>query len=653
MSYQGMPVSLSPVSSFSMSPHTSTSPLTHQQGYPSQQAQYSTSPINTNQYPLPPQLGQQASLGVWPDANSFDLSHIDINLANSIHSSQAALGMYVPVAPVQMPQTSNANGVPIFQQYGQIANGQGTSPPLQFGLSSTPSLTPSHTTSPSSMDEPAERKPSLIGSIASMDHSSSIPVKSDSYSSEYSNPVIPHVSPDAKQFALPPQSAVEQVDLSSFQWNPSTYTIDPRYQIRQSHAQSDDEGDQGPTLGNLAMYNDADEPITHGRRRSSLGVWAEGLNRMTLQDGSIAPQAMLPDPYTAVQVAHQAANLRPTFPMTTVMEGTEPSKMPSASDVKDYWKQYMREPTGSTPQLEKREGESSVASTSSRPGLERGLSKSNSAPDLTSPSVLANTFSYDRSDAALAHANAHPHAQPMQHVSTMGGSDPTTQNWQNQIHQRQAGFTMQPGGRFGRNSTGGATSMLPPASSNSGSNNARPVASIMQYSGALQQTLAPERAPSFGLTPNTEKANPTATFPRTPSKLSQRTTFTSATARPGNKRLPSQTLVPEAKKRSSSFSVYDDQDAGILGVAEDESRNGWNMAALQGMANFQPGPGYGGIPMPGYATAHGRSASLNGITPLEGWDLSMFGNQLAYQHNQVSVPGPPPAPNMPAPMAPN
>lgn len=627
-----------------MSPHTSTSPLTHQQGYPSQMTQYTTSPTAQVHYGLPGQLVQQPQLGVWTDGNNNNLTHIETSLGNSAGQTQA-LGMYLPTAPVAVQmqqQLPNANNVPIFQQYGQLPNGQATSPSLQIGMSSTPSLTPSHTTSPSSSDEPAERKPSLIESIAGMNYPGSLPIKSYSFSSDTSNHPIKPVSPDAKLFVLPPQTAFEQADLSAYQWDSASHTIDPRSQIRQPLSQpKDDAAGQGLNSAD-PIFDDADEPITVGRRRSSVGLWAN-VSQMTLQDGQVPPQA-LPDPYTAVQAAHQAATLRPTFPMTTVVEGSEPGRLPSFSDVREAWKQYIQDPnTGSTPKLENKEGESSVASTSSRPGLERGMSKSNSAPDLTSPSLLAKTFSYEHSNSAQAHAHAHG----IQHGSFLPASDTASQTWQNQIQQRQAGFTMQPGGRFGRNSTGGATSMLPPP------NNARPVASIMQHSGALQQTLAPERAPSFGLTPNTEKANPTNTL-RTPSKLSQRTTVTSATARPGNKRLPSQTLVPEAKKRSSSFSVYDDSDAetfvdnGNGSWAGAMAGTGWNMASFQNMAS-------GTVPLPGYATGHGRSASLSG---LEGWDLSMFnigaGSQAGagYQPNGIN-----PIHNMgagvPAPMASN
>lgn len=221
-----------------MSPHTSTSPLTHQQGYPGQMTQYTTSPTAQVHYGLPGQLVQQPQLGVWTDGNNNNLTHIETSLGNSAGQTQA-LGMYLPTAPVavQMQQQQpNANSVPIFQQYGQLPNGQATSPSLQFGMSSTPSLTPSHTTSPSSSDEPAERKPSLIESIASMNYPGSLPIKSYSFSSDTSNQPVKPVSPDAKLFVLPPQTAFEQADLSAYQWDSASHTIDPRSQIRPSVA---------------------------------------------------------------------------------------------------------------------------------------------------------------------------------------------------------------------------------------------------------------------------------------------------------------------------------------------------------------------------------------------------------------------------------
>lgn len=622
-----------------------------QQTHSNQLGQYSASPTHVGSFGLP-LLQQQANLGQWTGANTFDLSGVEPSLGNSDPSQ--ALGMYLAPAPVQMqnPQ-SNGNGVPITQHYsGQMANGQSFSPPARPTLAPTPSLTASHATSPSSSDELADRKPSLISSIASMDYPGQIPVKSLSYSSENSNTAFKQVSPDAKQYMLPPQAPFEQADLMSYQWPNTAYTIDPRYQIRQSLAQSDDENDQGPKSATFPLPTDADEPLLNARRRSSVGIWANTFNQMTLQDGSLANQTMLPDPYTAVQVAHQVANVRPSFPMTTVMEGTEPSKMPSFSDVRDVWKQFIHEPpAGSTPKQEKREGESSVTSSASRPGMGRAMSKSNSMPDLTSPSLHATSFSYNNANVNEHGAHQVPanvQALPMQHGTTLPTSDSTRQTWHNEIQQRQAGFTMQPGGRFGRHSVDSNGSMLPPSTNN------RPVASIMQYSGALQQTLAPERAPSFGLTPNIEKANPTGSTLRTPSKLSQRTTVTSATARPGNKRLPSQTLVPEAKKRSASFSVYDETDDGILGDTEDDGTGGagWNMAAYQNvlayqnMANLQHSVP---LPLPMSGQAHGRSASLSGI---EGWDMSMFGYQPNPTAGMVAMGNGAPAPATAAPVGP-
>lgn len=621
--------SLSPVSHFSTSPHSTGSPLV-QQSYQAQlpQGQFmnAQSPIRNWSNGLPNGSTAMQATGQWLDS-SFDGSAQA--LPGGMDNGQA-LGMYVPQQQAQFPLSSGGASVPITQQYlGQLANVNGSNPSPPQAMLPTPSLT-SHTTSPSSSDEPAERKSSLIGSITGLPAPG--PIKSDSYNSTTSGGAIKSFTPPTKPEALPLMPMPDQSAASSlYHWPTSAFTMDPRYQFRNTAApnQSDDEDGANPHSSSASVYNDQEDNavMLDSRRRSSAGIWASAFNSMSLQDGSLPNSAAtVPDPYTAVQVAQHITQPRPQFPMASLVESSEPTKMPSLSDVKDVWKLFMQDPqpgAGITPKQEKREGEMGMAMITPRPGMGRSLSKSNSMPDLTSPSLLSNQLYLLNGQGASDVLPQHP---PSSHTH----EDATRQTWQTQISQRQASFTMQPGAKFGRNSadtSSNNSAMLPPPVYG------RPMASIIQHTGALQQTLAPERAPSFGLTPNAEKPNPTnmtpphsagmGTWSRTPSKLSQRTTVTSATARPGNKRLPSQTLVPEAKKRSASFSIWDEGDDGALGDTEDDTQ------ARNGQYSFQmPYPVLGAGPGGSIASGHLRSASMGHN---QGFDMSMFINQSSLQ----------------------
>lgn len=623
--------SLSPVSHFS-SPHSMGSPVT-QLSYQAQMSQgqmmYPHSPLQAMSGGLPNSTAPPTQpVSQWTDGG-IDLSGTGQVLPNLVDNGQA-LGMYMPPPP-QQPAPVAGVAVPITQQYlGQLSNASGSNPSPSQAMLPTPSLT-SHTTSPSSSDEPAERKSSLIGSMTALPLPT--PLKSDSYNSSTPEHPTKGFTPPSNPEPLshlPLQDPTAAISL--YHWPSSAFTMDPRYQFRNPAAlqQSDDEDGQNPNSSSASVFNEPEDAaiIMDARRRSSAGLWASAFNSMSLQDGSLPNSAAtVPDPYTVVQVAQQIAQPRPHFPMAPLTETSEPSKMSSVSDVKDVWKLFMQDPqpgAGITPKQEKREGEVGMAMITPRPPLGRSLSKSNSMPNLTSPSLLANQlFLLNGTNGAAESLPQQANVADAQQTS--GEAD--RQDWQKQIRQRQESFTMHPGAKFGRNSTDAGSNnlaMLPPPF------HSRPVASIIQHSGALQQTLAPERAPSFGLTPNTEKPNPTnvtppqsavgGTFSRTPSKLSQRTTVTSATARPGNKRLPSQTLVPEAKKRSASFSVWDEGDDGALGDTEDDSQ-----AHNAGGAQYSfPAP----FSANGSGPGHSRSVSLGHN---QAFDLSMFMNQPGLQ----------------------
>jgi hypothetical protein len=507
-----------------------------------------------------------------------------------------------PTSATSMPPLAPLNTGPMANGYAsQILNRRESTSQSPHALPlQTPSLI-SHATSPDSSDE-LDRKSSLIGSVSSIGQSGHLLQKGHSYSSDTSTGGI-RISPDTKPVMLPIQTNIAN-DL----YSNSGYMFDPTYQMRQQPlAHSDDEAD-ALASSNTPVFNEQEEPAVTARRRSSVGIYANAFNQMSLQDGSIV-NGMVPDPYTAVQFAQQLSAQRPSFPMATLEEGTEPTKVASSTDLKDAWKAYMQDPA------QEKEGNAETT-TSTRPSMGRTMSKSNSAPDLTSPSLAHQLPPYAVEDGLG------PQAPGMQHGQTAPPpGEMTRETWDALIAQRQASFNIQLG-KFGRNPSSN-TAMLPPPF------NSRPLASIMQHTGALQQTLGPERAPSFGSTPNSEKPNPTSTWARTPSKLAPKT---STFARPGNKRMPSQTLGPEAKKRSSSFSVWDETDEGELGDTEDNNSFGWN-----GNMNGVGFPNMSYQPVQSNGHSHARSSSMSQMG-MNGYDFSMFINPNNSSSSASTIP---------------
>jgi hypothetical protein len=314
-----------------------------------------------------------------------------------------------------------------------------------------------------------------------------------------------------------------------------------------------------------------------------------------------------------------------------------------------------------------------------RPGMGmRTLSKSNSMPDLTSP-MTAGTAAFfatfmngitprpmepqasylapqQPAGAGGAEADAvgggnNPNAKGPVPVPgpAAGADDGNMRKWKDQIQQRQRAFTIQPGGKMGKansppssgvpplqtsgsttDTTGTGTgaggvpldSMPPPASTDGAHLPAnRPVASVLQHNSALQQTLAPERVPSFGLGGMTQSydnsipTQPTMIRPG-PSRLQQTTALASGTgaasaipasvARPGNKRLASSTLLSGEGKKAT-FTLFDGEDeSGLIGqgmpqLPTDMMQAGGGMNGMNGM------PVMGGI---------GVGAGIWGTAPL-------------------------------------
>lgn len=433
-------------------------------------------------------------------------------------------------------------------------------------LAPTPSLT-SHSTSPSSIDEPAERRSSQFSSTSGLWQDPAIRRSFDSTASFLPDPNLPipvgYSSMDLTDRAYP--TGHQMGDAMTAQ--DYAGIIDPRMQFRQDFVSDDEDGPSSSATSTYVGVDDSCFQATQHRRRSSAGLWASAFNQMTLQDGSLVPMGVpnSSDLYANGQVPHQFHQKRPSFPMFQLAEGPDPIKMPSFSDTKDLWKLFMAEPGSvQTPGAIGETNELGASSLTPRPGIgPRTLSKSNSMPDLLSPVLTGQPFfSTFQNGLTLKPTEAQQSYLPSQLPDTITAPSPDDpvimRKWRNEIHQRQTIFNMMPGSRMGKQAQW--NHMAPPMRFNL---NGRPMASVLQHPAALQQTLAPERTPSFGLGEQSGTASHPLSFAKTPSKLS------SAMARPGNKRLASQTLVPESQKKAG-FASWDEADDGSLADVEDD-----------------------------------------------------------------------------------
>lgn len=545
---------------------------------------------------------QQPPTGRPPANPSFDPA---LPLLHSSPLAGTSSSVYEYSSPTQIPTQ-----IPLPQSYNPLSMRQRgsnlSSASPQQNLAPTPSLS-SHGTSPSSTDEPAERRTSQfsISSGVWQDRTNGKPIDPNrSFVSDLNHAMPITYSPAQMHNTLALNAACQSDPSanSTFAWPGSGVPLDPSLQFRQSFASDDEEATRPPSSA-ASVYGDFGEStfraIQH-RRRSSASLWATAFNQMTLQDGSkvpMAPSMMNPfDPYTAGQVSQQIHQKRPGFPMFTAPEGTS-SKVPSLADVKDLWKLFMSEPMpGQTPGAfgeKNNEFESISPELMPQPELgHRTLSKSNSMPDLTSPSMYGPAFFSTYRNGTTPRPGEPqqsymPTHQPEDHAH-QAADDPILRKWKNEIQQRQATFNMMPGGKMGKSPQ--TDTMLPP---NYLHLSDRPMASVLQHASALQQTLAPERTPSFGQQDQSSSSLHPHSFAKTPSKLS------SAMARPGNKRLASQTLGPDQQKKGS-FDLWNEADDGPLADAEDEgglqNQPEWKTAG--GEASFPadsgmpPGGGY-------------------------------------------------------------
>ncbi|TYJ54946.1 hypothetical protein B9479_004358 [Cryptococcus floricola] len=520
--------------------------------------------------------------GTWPPnmVAQQSLSFADTTAPGSItgqayNTSPNSLDVPLPAPASPIPPNANASG--------KISPGR-------MGLLQTPSLV-SNTDSPSEMDEPVEGRGSHNSAISATSTSAPALFWTKGKGPEGTlgfQPNMPNIHTHQDISPSHSQSQLPFLAGSGSQLN------DPQGQqqwhMRDSFSRSDDTSSILSSSVTSSCIFDSNSSVSgasaghqpgHARRRSSQTAWAHALEQMTLEESQKQAFAarMRQGSESAVSVHSELSPEGGRQPAQLQPEGQQ--IMPTLSDVKDLWKVFMSEPMDLTGLAPVAEGDGSgmdldlTHEIAPRPGLgKRTLSKSNSMPDLQSPMINGpNFFSTFLNGMTPKASEAHApqsyigvqvpseqgHGQGQQEG---GGSIPDIGSWKDQIQQRQSSFSLgAPGSRLGKSKSKGSQSALPldaavPLPS-------RPMPSVVQRT-ALDQTLAPERIPSFGLTPGLEMS----TNPHLASKLSQSTTpafAASAEARAGSKRMASSSLANDHGKRAS-FSVWGGEEP----VAGDE-----------------------------------------------------------------------------------
>lgn len=409
---------------------------------------------------------------------------------------------------------------------------------------------------------------------------------SPQYTLQHYSPVTTNLDPTylgALQTQIMPDGT--SMDPSSlYQWPPGSQPsgLDPRFQMQSTSVFTSDDEEASMAASNSTHSSFIDLPDlanangSHGppSRRPSTGVWQNAFDQMSLQDQMAAAvneegEAVFNREYERLLAAQETAPQRPTFPTFTYLGGEGEQRMPSLSDTKDLWKMFMTDPSAVPSVLQSDDLQAVLTPTgipipTPRPGMgRRTLSKSNSMPDLNSP--LANPALF----SSFFNGNT-PRAGP--HPPPEGAADPATvRKWSQELQARQVTFKMQleTVGRKPSSPLNPGTDAMPPPE--------RPLPSVRQ-GASLQQTLAPERTPSFSLTPQawSETSGSFSSYPATPHSHHRVQSMSStsltptkmghslsgvspAYARPGNKRLPSQTLMPDTQKRAS-FNVFDEDE---------------------------------------------------------------------------------------------
>ncbi|BEJ15490.1 hypothetical protein CspHIS471_0500950 [Cutaneotrichosporon sp. HIS471] len=294
-----------------------------------------------------------------------------------------------------------------------------------------------------------------------------------------------------------------------------------------------------------------------GRRRfsSASGQWAGAMDQLHLDDPQ--GQGVTFDANGNIQFGLPPPQRNSTFPMAPAEISANLSGAPTGQDV-NFWKLFLDPAALASPDVQ------DMAHSAETP---RGLSKSNSMPDLKTPPIVTANYTPLQFLDAMSIPTAAPgvidpqplpwqglqQQQQQQQQQQRANSDDTDMDrWRDHIQQRHLSFSMSMDQAALRVSTG---ELGAPTFASGKSSIMRPPPNPLQFNAAMQQTLAPERTPSFGLgafDATTPKGNP-----RTPTAhlLSMYMGFD----RPNNKRMASQTLVPVTLQKRQQTYPPDDE----------------------------------------------------------------------------------------------
>lgn len=361
------------------------------------------------------------------------------------------------------------------------------------------------------------------------------------------------------QWMLPP-SSIPGVDYGGIQTDSiglaSSFHGTTNF-FRSSIDSGFDTSDTSPSYtANLSSEDDdnasiglAGEKDGEGQERlSGSGQWATAIDGLHLDDS----QGLNFDGSGNMPFGFAQAQRGATYPMASNELPASLSRAPSGQDA-NFWKLFLDPSALASPDVQ---GELHPGSSLDTP---RGLSKSNSMPDLkTPPTATAHygplQFPSDATSIPTGPPGQQARQTGQQTQHRAHSDDTDMERWRAQIQQRHASFSMNmSASTAARKVTTGELNSATFASGNQ--RPARPPPNPLFSNSAMQQTLAPERTPSFGLMAfdqTTPKGNP-----RTPTAqlLSMYTGF----ERPSNKRVASQTLVPEIfGKRQQTFAPDDD-----------------------------------------------------------------------------------------------
>lgn len=417
-----------------------------------------------------------------------------------------------------------------------------------MGLTLTPTLT--NSTSPTTSESTDRRGSSNSAMLGSWSLPPSV------VSQESAVNFVNGYVPTSDQSGLPTVFQTNQ----QFVWPNSAGGFDPSTLPSGSALAASEDEETPPGTAN-------EDSVPH-RRRSSAGVWANALQQMRLDDPTTAPVMPVAEQQ---QQQQQMGNFQypprhTTFPFLE-NELQPNSRPPSSSD--GLWKYFLDPMALATP--EKMPDVDLV-------DLEtpRGLSKSNSMPDLTTPPMDAAAYpAFPGPLDGFAHAHEHD-----RDCMIDPRDDATIAKWKDHIQQRHASFSMNLDPDLNVR-----TKQLTNATFASSTNRlVRPPVHIL-HSSALDQTLAPERTPSFGspmIDQNGALLTPGGNMfrnSRTPTKMFN--LYHSMDVRPGNKRQASQTLISDSQKRGSFSAWADDEGGPDDNISTPNSRRGSGPAAAK------------------------------------------------------------------------